>query len=188
MMTQEAEAANARRAPAARTAIPAGGGAQQASGINWIPLDLISIGVTSSKGVPRGTMGSASARVIDRFGAAGRIDSFCETPARYPLRFWFHVDADGVPRPTPFIPPRVSVSLAFTPEHGTAPTATRTESDPRPTYEGPGIPLRTTFGETLWMGSTKSGTLDVSASLADPSTGTAIRYDDTIPCRLEPCA
>jgi hypothetical protein len=169
--------------------IPAsGGGAQPASGIRWSPLDLVSITVTSSRSAPTGTMGSASARSIDRFGSAGRIDSFCETPARYPLRFWFHVDAEGVPRSTPFIPPPVSVSLAFTPEHGSAPTVSRTESDPRPAYVGPGIPLRTTFGETLWTGSTKSGTLDVAASLADPSTGTTIRYDDTIPCRLEPCA
>jgi len=171
------------------TGTATGGGAQPATGPQWSPsLGMVSITVTSSKSVPKGAMGVASVRGVGLFSTEAHIASFCVTPASYPLQFWFHVDAEGIPRPSPFTTPAVSVTLAFTPENGRTPTATQAVADPRPAYAGPGAPLVTNFGETLWTGSSGGGILGVAAAMADPDTGTTVRYDDQIGCRLEPCA
>jgi hypothetical protein len=150
--------------------------------------DPLSIHITSSRSVPTDAFGDATRSSLQRLSANGSLASFCETPARYPLQIRFYVDAMGLPRPGPFIPPAVSTGLTFTLDGNSTPTVERKEADPKPTYLGSGHALQTCFGDVVSMTAGGNGTLGVVAKLADPGTHTTVRYTDDIPCRLEPCA
>lgn len=181
----------AQRTPASlqsgATATPTRSPAVPARG--WSPTlpDVFSINVDSSRAAPRDAWGMASSRGLFPFSAQGRLEHFCSTPATYPLHIRFYLDSVNIPRPTPFRPPALSVSISFTPTGGTARPVANV-ADPAPRYPGPGWPLAPAFGERFAAASSGSGALAVTARLADPDTATTVTYTDTIACELVPCA
>ncbi len=157
--------------------------------VGWSPSTpgIFSIEVDSSGGRPAGAHGSASSRGVFLFSAMGRLEHFCSTPASYPLQIRFYLDAAGRPRPQPFRAPSLSVVADFTPTGG-APRRVANGTDAAPGYAGPGWPLVPAFGELVSARSSQSGSLNVTATMADPDTATTITYRDTVACELVPCA
>jgi hypothetical protein len=155
----------------------------------WSPSlpDIFSIHVDSTKAAPRDAWGAASGRGVFPFSNLGRLEHFCSTPADYPLRIRFYLDAVAVPRPQPFRPPALSVIADFTPSGG-SPRGIANVTDSAPRYAGAGWPLAPAFGEVFAASSSQSGLLSVQASLSDPDTAASVSYRDTVVCELVPCA
>ncbi len=173
-------AAVARTAPDAGTPTPTQAWTPDLSGV-------LSIHVDSAGSAPRDAWGEASNRGVFPFSGRGRVEHFCSTPATYPVRIRFYVDALALPRPTPFRPPSLSVAVAFTPTGGASrPVASGADAAPR--YHGPGWPLTPSFGDLFSAVSSASGVLAVTARLADTDAGVTLTYTDDIACELVPCA
>jgi hypothetical protein len=155
----------------------------------WSPSTpgIFSIEVDSDKGWPEGAHGSASNRGLFPFSGMGRLEHFCSTPAAYPLRIRFYLDAAGKARPQPFRPPALTVVADFTPTGGASRTVANA-ADASPRYDGPGWPLAPSFGEIFAASSSQSGVLSVVATLNDPDTANTVTYRDSVTCELVPCA
>ena len=155
----------------------------------WSPSTpgIFSILVESSKAAPPDTYGEASSRGLVPFSAQGRVEHFCSTPADYPLRIRFYLDAMAMPRPQPFRPPALAVTADFTPTGG-SPRRIANAADSAPRYVGAGWPLAPAFGELFAASSSQGGLLSVRATMNDPDTATVITYRDTVGCELVPCA
>lgn len=154
----------------------------------WSP-DLPSvfmITVDSERAMPATAWGEVSGRGLYPLSRMGRLEHFCSTPAHYPLRIRFYVDSVVSPRPTPFRPPALTVSIGFTAASG-SPRQVADVADPAPGYNGPGWPLSPAFGDVFSAGSSGSGTLAVTARMADGDTGVTRTYTDNIACELVPC-
>jgi hypothetical protein len=162
----------------------------QVPAARWSPREL-SITLRSSRarahdgGTGSGCSGLAAPGIQQAFSACGRVEDFCATPARYPFRFWFHVDTQGLPRPQPFRPPAVELAWQFVDERGAAQSGH--ERDTAPAYNGDGQPLAPSFGQFLTVSAPSSGQLWLTLALADPDSGVGVTYRDQIQCRLVPC-
>lgn len=156
---------------------------------SWTPSTpgVFSIHVDSDRAAPPDAWGTVSNRGLFPFSRLGRLEHFCTTPAHYPVRLRFYVDAMAVPRPQPFQPPALAVSVAFTPSGG-SPRSIAQVADSAPRYLGPGWPLAPSFGEVFAAGSSSSGALGVVATLNDADAGVSLTYRDSIACELVPCA
>jgi len=97
-----------------------------------------------------------------------------------PLRFFFHVDGDTLPRPQPFQDSRVALTVNFQAgSGGLQPVINATSAG---VYPGkPGHPLKTTFGTTVPFIPPEAGTLFVSMTHADPTSGEVAVFSDAIP-------
>ena len=155
----------------------------------WSPSrpGIFSIHVDSGAARPGDAYGTASSRGVFPLSTLGRLEHFCTTPADYPLRIRFYVDAVGTPRPQPFRPPALSVVADFTPSGG-SPRRIADAADSAPRYPGAGWPLAPAFGELFTASSSQSGVLSVQATMRDPDTATTVAYRDTVACELVPCA
>jgi hypothetical protein len=157
----------------------------------WSPTDpgTFSIFVESDKAKPASCVGDASSGVAPSpLSACGMIEHFCTSPASYPLKVSFFIDAQNMERPQPFTPPTVSVALSFVPDGATAPNFTRSVTDPAPRYQSAGHPLMPSFGTTFNVSSNGSGQLGARFDMVDPGTGIHVTYVDRIRCNLSPCA
>ena len=96
---------------------------------------------------------------------------------RFRVDVFFHVDAEGMPRPLPFPPPQVGLQWSYTPDGG-VPTDTAVFWDPGPIYRGAGDPLLPNFDNTVGFAVPESGWLTLSARIDDREG--AVEFDDTI--------
>ena len=96
---------------------------------------------------------------------------------RFRVDVFFHVDAEGMPRPLPFPPPQVGLQWSCTPDGG-VPTDTAVFWDPGPIYRGAGDPLLPNFDNTVGFAVPESGWLTLSARIDDHEG--AVEFDDTI--------
>jgi hypothetical protein len=96
---------------------------------------------------------------------------------RFRIEVLYHVDADNVPRPLPFQPPRVGLQFFFTPDGGD-PSDTSVFYDPAPGYRGPGARLTTNFDQNVSFVVPETGWLTLSARIEDAAG--AAEFDDTI--------
>ncbi len=163
----------------------------QQQNVPWSPTTpgAFSIFVESDKAKPASCVGDASSGVAQSpLSGCGMIEHFCTSPANYPLKVSFFVDADGMARPQPFMPPTVSMALSFVPEGATSPTFTRTATDAAPRYQAPGHPLTPAFGTSFNVPSNGSGQLGTRFDMVDPGSGVRVTYVDRIRCHLSPCA
>ena len=144
----------------------------QAPAAKWSTRDL-SIALRSSRarahdgGAGSGCLGMAAPGAHQAFSACGRVEEVCTSPAVYPFRIWFHVDAKGMPRPSPFQPPAVEVIWQFVGAGGA--TQNGQLRDPAAAYAGDGQPLAPNFGQVLHITAPTSGQLWLTLALADPA-------------------
>lgn len=99
----------------------------------------------------------------------------------------YHVDAEGVPRPTPFSPPKLTLDVKFVDTNGNV-VFQKQESDNNPVYRGVGSPLKTTFGTRFTINTANNGEFQVNLKMLDSDTGKTVRYTDTIKCNIIDCS
>jgi hypothetical protein len=96
----------------------------------------------------------------------------------FSLNVYYHVDAEGVPRPEqPFRPPQVGLQWYYTSDGGSR-TDTSVHWDPAPQYSGPGAFLMPFFDPVVFYAPEVSGWLTVSGRIDDVAG--AAEFDDTI--------
>lgn len=105
----------------------------------------------------------------------------CTTSASFLFNIYFYVDAEGVSRPTPFTPPKLTIDLKFTTIDG-AVIFQKQATDNNPVYSSPGHPYQPSFGKNFTINTSKSGKLAVNLKLQDNDSGKVVRYTDTIEC------
>jgi hypothetical protein len=125
--------------------------------------------------------------ISQRMGACGPLRHFCSTPVDYSFRFLYWIDSRNAPYPSPNLRPQVSARLAFVPAGASSPANTASGSDPKPGYPRPGDILEPSFGKTLTIRTTRSGTITLEADIVDASSGARASYRDSIGCVLDPC-
>jgi len=177
--TEEARAQN-RRVAALLTTAPNG---SPPSSIKWTTRAL---SVTILKPNDVRCMGTASPGSISLLSQIPDCVGTCGGPIRQPFKIWFHVDADIVPRPKPFQPPTVSVELEVVNASGKS-KFSRTISDVKPIYQGPGKPLKTSFGEDFAIPIEPGDVFRVNLRLRDSSSGSDVVYSDQINVVKLPC-
>ncbi len=153
---------------------------------NTVKWTTRALAVTLQKTVNLRCVGTASPGFISLLSRIPDCNGTCGGPVMERFKIFFHVDADIVPRPQPFQPPRVSVMLEVITAQGRS-KFTKQESDSTPSYQGAGSPLRTSFGEDFVIPLAPGDTLRVNLQMHDPSSSTIVNYSDNISIIKLPC-
>jgi hypothetical protein len=93
----------------------------------------------------------------------------------------YYVDLDLVPRPQPFDPGRLSAIVKFVPATGGS-VSILLQSSGTGAYVKPGFPLQPSFNTNLsFFQPPQPGTLIVSLTNSDPTSGSVAVYSEAIP-------
>lgn len=145
------------------------------------------LGITIRKAKVPGCLGTASP--ISRSLLSQKPDCVgtCGGRIQEHFQIFFHVDADIVPRPQPFQPPKVSVELEILSSGGSS-KFSQVKSDVKPIYRGSGEPLETSFGQDFKLPIEPGDLLRVNLQLEDRSSGITVVYSDQIKVVKLPCS
>jgi outer membrane protein OmpA-like peptidoglycan-associated protein len=144
------------------------------------------LAVTIRKASNSSCFGTASPGFISLLSKIPDCIGTCGGPIMERFKIFFHVDADIQPRPQPFKLPKVSVVLEVITAQGRS-KFSKQESDPTPSYQGPGKPLKTSFGEDFIIPLAPGDTLRVNLQMNDSSSGITVNYADSISVVKLPC-
>lgn len=155
---------------------------KSAPGAQWNPDQFLSIAIFPKDST---CFGDATPSYQNLFSSqCGNVEQ-CGSPFIFDILY--HVDADGVSRPTPFTPPKLTLDVKFIDTSGNV-VFQKQATDNNPVYRSAGSPLKTTFGTRFTINTTKNGNLQVSLKMHDTDTGKIVRYTDSIKCSIIDCS
>ncbi|AIQ11506.1 hypothetical protein [Paenibacillus durus] len=155
---------------------------KSAPGAQWNPDQFLSISIFPKDST---CFGDATPSYQNLFSSGcGNVEQ-CGSPFIFDILY--HVDADGVPRPAPFTPPKLTLDVKFIDTSGSV-VFQKQATDNNPVYRSAGSPLKTTFGTRFTINTTKNGKLQVNLKMLDSDTGKMVRYTDSIQCIIIDCS